>query len=371
MKTGEINFTKGWYPEERTAKGPFRWMQKQAICIIKDMPTKGDRELVLVAGHPFNRKKNPILKVYANNNIIGEREISPSSKTYPFPLKNRSKDIEIQLQLDRIFKLDREEDQRDLGIMVEKIKIHSEQTPSFPSILEIETSTYCNINPPCVMCYPRIFDTRQFNGDIDGIAFERLIPHLRGFRTISLHGVGEPLLGKKLFIILDNIDTDKTDVQFNSNGLLLTEDLSRELIAKKLKLIDFSLDAATAETYKKIRRSDFSLVTKNIQRLSEIKRELGARHPTIKLNMTLMNENLMEVVPFIEMAGRLDAEIVHLGLLNPFKDYRADNGSFAFRYKDQMIDTNSDLFKKTITRAKQKAVELDIRLLLEFSIYYS
>lgn len=371
MKTAKIDFTKGWYPEERTAKGPFRWMQKQAICIVKDLPTKGVRELILVGGHPFPGKTNPILKVYANNKILGEREISPSSKTYPFPLKNRSKDIEIQLKLDRIFKLDREEDQRDLGIMVEKIKIHSEQTPSFPSILEIETSTFCNINPPCVMCYPRIFDKRQFNGDIDGIAFESLIPHLKGFRTISLHGVGEPLLGKKLFIILDNIDTDKTDVQFNSNGLLLTEDLSHELITKKLKLIDFSLDAATPETYQKIRRSDFSLVTKNIQRLSEIKREMGARLPIIKLNMTLMNENLREVIPFIEMAGRLEAEIVHLGLLNPFKDYRVDNKSFAFKYKDQMIDTNSDFLKKTITRAKQKAAELNIKLFLEFSIYYS
>lgn len=319
----------------------------------------------------FPEKENPILKVYANNKILGEREISSSTKTYPFSLKNRSKEVEIQLKLDRIFKLDEGEDQRDLGIIVEEIKIHSEQNPSFPSILEIETSTFCNIIPPCVMCYPRIFDKRQFNGDIDGLAFERLVPHLREFRTISLHGVGEPLLGKKLFIILDNIDTDKTDVQFNSNGLLLTEDLSRALIAKKLKLIDFSIDAATPETYKKIRRSDFSLVTKNIQRLSEIKRELGARHPIIKLNMTLMNENLREVVPFIEMAGRLEAEIVHLGLLNPFKDYRVDNGSFAFRYKNQMIDTNSDFFKKTITRAKQKAAELNIRLYLEFSTYYS
>lgn len=84
-----------------------------------------------------------------------------------------------------------------------------------------------------------------------------------------------------------------------------------------------------------------------------------------------MNENLMEVVPFIEMAGRLEAEIVHLGLLNPFKDYKVDNGSFAFGYKNQMIDTNSDFFKNNITKAKQKATELNIKLILEFSIYYS
>ncbi|MGB3863439.1 MAG: hypothetical protein WA915_15275, partial [Candidatus Aminicenantaceae bacterium] len=170
MKTVEIDFTEGWYPEERTAKGSFRWTQKQATCVVKDLPTKGVRELIIVGGHPFPEKENPILKVYANNKILGEREISSSTKTYPFSLKNRSKEVEIQLKLDRIFKLDEGEDQRDLGIIVEEIKIHSEQNPSFPSILEIETSTFCNIIPPCVMCYPRIFDKRQFNGDIDGLA---------------------------------------------------------------------------------------------------------------------------------------------------------------------------------------------------------
>lgn len=327
--------------------------------------------MILVGGHSFPERENPLLRVSADNNILGEREIFPSTRTYPFPLRNRASDVEIRLELDHVFKAEREDDQRELGIMVERIGFHSEQSPSSPSILEIETSTFCNINPPCVMCYPRIFDKRQFNGDIEKQTFEGLIPHLRGFRTISLHGVGEPLLGKKLLTILDNIDTEKTDVQFNSNGLLLTEKLCHELIAKKLKLIDFSLDAATSETYRKIRRSDFALVTKNIQRLSEIKSEQGVNYPIIKINMTLMNENLTEAVHFIELADRLGAEIIHFGLLNPFKDYRVDNNAFVFGYKDQMIDTNSEFFKTTIRKAKEKAAELDIDLVLEFSVFYS
>ena len=178
-------------------------------------------------------------------------------------------------------------------------------------------------------------------------------------------------MGKKLFAILANIDTDKTDVQFNSNGLLLTENLCRELITKRLKLIDFSLDAATPETYRKIRRSDFSLVTKNIQRLSEIKKELGVDYPIIKLNMTLMNENLSEAVGFIELADRLGAEIVHFGLLNPFKDYSLENNDFVFGYKAQMIDINSDFFKETVAKAEQRAGELSINLVMEISVFYS
>lgn len=371
MRTVKIDYTNGWYPEERTPEGAFRWMRKKAKFILKGLPTQGERTLILWGGIPFHKGKYPVVRVYADGVLLGEREISPSIRTYPFPMRNSKENAEIDLELDHSFKLEIEGDQRELGMMIENIKIHAEKNPVFPSILEIETSTHCNINPPCVMCYPRLFDKRKFKGEITYRVFEKLIPYLKEFRTISLHGVGEPLLGKNLFVILDNIDTEKTDVQFNSNGLLLTEHMSRRLIEKKLKLIDFSLDAATPETYAKIRRSDLSQVIENIDRLSKLKSELGVGHPIIKLNMTLMNENLPEVVPFIEMASRLRAEIVHLGLLNPFKEYRVTNKDFIFNYKDQMIDTESEFFKETIKQAKHKAEEMNIKLYTEFSPYYS
>ena len=371
MSTVPIIFKEGWYPEEKTSRGTFRWMKKNARFTLEGLPTKGDRTLTLVGGHPMLAGKNPILKVYADEKLLGEREVLESIQIYPFPLRNRKQNVEFLLELDQTFKPDNPNDQRELGMMIEKIMVRTQKNPSFPSILEIETSTHCNINPPCVMCYPRLFDKRQFKGEIARSVSEKLIPFFKNFRTISLHGVGEPLLGKNLFVILDNINTDRTDVQFNSNGLLLTEEISRKLIAKKLKLIDFSLDAATSETYKKIRRSDFRRVIANIRRLSEIKSELGVEHPVIKLNMTLMNENLGEVTPFIELARRLGAEIVHIGLLNPFKEYRVENEDFVFNYQEQMIDTDSAIFKKTIEQAKQRAAELNIKLYLEFSAYYS
>jgi len=371
MNALKITYDVGWYPEERTERGPFRWMKKKAKFKLIGLPTKGQRELLIVGGHAFHKKTNPKLRVYTNNTFLGEREVFPGLRTYPFQITNCNDEVEIYLELDRTFNSDLKEDRRKLGIVIEEIKVHSKQMPSFPIFLEIETSTFCNINPPCVMCYPRIFDKRQYKGDIDISTFQKLIPYLKKFRTISLFGVGEPLLGKDLLTILDAIDTNKTKTQFNSNGLLLTEEMSRKLIEKRLKLIDFSLDAATSKTYKKIRRSDFSLVIENIKRLAKIKKELGVKHPVIELNMTLMKENLSEVVSFIEMAKRLEAETVHLGLLNPFREYQVENEGFIFSYKEQMIDINSEVFRKTIKKAKQKAEELGVELILEFSKYYS
>ena len=241
---------------------------------------------------------------------------------------------------------------------------------SLPSILEIESCTRCNIHPPCVMCYPRLFDKRGFSGDICDAAVQKLLPYMRGFKTISLHGVGEPLLGKKLLALLDKTDPDKTWVQFDSNGLLLTEEMSRILISKKLNMIDFSLDAATRETYRKIRRSDFDLVIGNIRRLSMMKQALGVSHPKIKVNMTLMRENAAEIVAFVDLAGELGAEIIHLGLLNPTKDYEVRNGDFVFRYHDQMIDVKEPEFREAVETARLKARSRGIEFVAEFSGYY-
>ena len=366
MRTTEITYETGWYEEESEGYKSYRWMKQKSKCLLKGLPTEGPRQLVIKGGHPFPDEENPSLSVYADNEKLGVAEILPFTHTYLFPLENSSEKIEINLELDSIFQPEISKDNRELGMVIEQIRIYSEEATALPQVLELATSTLCNINPPCVMCYTRIFDIWPYKGDLDKTAFDNLIPFLKEFQTISLHGIGEPLLGKKLFTILDNINTDTTFVQFNSNGILLTEEVSRNLIKKGLKLIDFSIDAASPETYKKIRRKDFNLVVNNIKRLNEIKKELGVKHPDIKMNMTLMKENLLEVVPFIELAKSLEAKTVHLGLLNPFKEYQIDNEGFIFNYQEQMLDTDSEIFHKTIEEAQQKAEELGIELVLEF-----
>ena len=220
------------------------------------------------------------------------------------------------------------------------------------------------------MCYPRIFDKRHFRGDIVEAALTRLVPFLRGFKIISLHGVGEPLLGGKLLTLLENLDRDKTWIQFNSNGLLLTEKMSRGLISKGLRMIDVFLDAATRETYLKIRRSDFDRVVNNIKRLSQIKQEMGVPYPVIKVNMTLMKENEAEIVAFSDLARELGAGIIHLGLLNPTRNYEVRNGEFVFNYHAQMIKTKSAEFREAIEKAKAKAESYGIEFVTDFSGYY-
>jgi molybdenum cofactor biosynthesis enzyme MoaA len=357
-----ILFLSGW-GEEGSGGGSARRMERMAACLLRGFRSKG--RLVLEGRLADPGAGNLVLRVSTRSGLLGTEVITPITQTFDLPVKGRRGGLEVRFELAEEG-LPGSKD-GEPAMIVERIEVLTGKAASLPSVLEIESSTRCNINPPCVMCYPRIFDKRGFAGDIDEAAFSGLIPYLRGFRTISLHGVGEPLLGRKLAAILDHIDRERTWVQFNSNGLLLTEDRSRELVRKGLKMIDISLDAATPETYRKIRRSDLGLVVRNIERLSEIKRELRARHPVIKLNMTLMKENAGEIAAFVGLAWRLGAEIVHLGLLNPHGGYRVANGDFVFDYREQRIDPASGAFRAEIEAARERARSLGIELVTEFS----
>src|SRR3989344_5215186 len=75
------------------------------------------------------------------------------------------------------------------------------------------------------------------------------------FSSVKFNYRGETLLAKNLpEMIKYSKDKGVLDVQFNTNGSLLTEDLARKLIDSGLDGIIFSVDGANKETYEKIRR---------------------------------------------------------------------------------------------------------------------
>ncbi len=352
----------GW-GEAGSGGGTARRMERTAVGVLRGPRCRGR---LIVRGRLSGPEAGRLeLRVTPGTGPGRVWDVTPADQDFELPVPGGRGDLEVRFELAE--KGCAEPKDGGPAMVVERIDVLTGKASSLPSVLEIETSTRCNIDPPCVMCYPRLFDKRGYFGDLDETAFAKLIPYLGGFRTISLHGVGEPLLGRKLVLILDRIDRERTWVQFNSNGLLLTEARSRELVLKGLRMIDISLDAATPETYRRIRRSDFGLVVRNIERLSAIKRELGAHHPVIMLNMTLMKENAGEIAAFVGLAERVGAEIVHLGLLNPHGGYRVANGDFVFDYREQMIDPASAAFRTELEAAREKARAAGIDLVTEFS----
>jgi len=232
---------------------------------------------------------------------------------------------------------------------------------SVPEFLEIESTTRCNINPPCIMCHTRMF--RSSDRDIDSAVLDRIKGYTCSAKSVSLHGGGEPLMVRNLFDTVGSIDPNKTSVRFSSNGLLLTAERCDEIISRGVGYINFSLDAARAETYDRIRHSDFERVVDNLKRLATMKRTSQKLLPEFCLSMVIMKENIRETVEFVELADRVGAQCVEFMKLGPLSDpqyYQTTYKDFLFDYKEQMLENSPEVHDEWMNKAYRRAEALGL-----------
>ncbi len=141
-----------------------------------------------------------------------------------------------------------------------------------PTFVRAVIGNTCNLK--CVMCpyhSPVIKPTHktnffQGNRAMSWEMMERFARDCGAFGTSVLIGsVEEPLLHPKLVDFVRLCRQEGVPwVHITTNGQLLNEDCSRSLLEAGLTSLDVSLDAADAQTYRRIRGSDFHRVEANI-----------------------------------------------------------------------------------------------------------
>jgi MoaA/NifB/PqqE/SkfB family radical SAM enzyme len=122
MTGGGIEYLEGWHGEEREERGPFRWMTRDAACLLKGVGGDGPRYLIFTAGHPFAGPELPRLEIWEAGRLIGSKSVATSFKTYYFPLEGTG-DIRLEFKLDRDHQIPG--DGRRLGLMVRPLEIAS------------------------------------------------------------------------------------------------------------------------------------------------------------------------------------------------------------------------------------------------------
>jgi len=146
--------------------------------------------------------------------------------------------------------------QRDLEQFKEHGTRFAPPLTLFPPMVLIDTTTRCNLH--CVHCpHSALAEEPGFIGDMDlDLCFKILdeIGAEASQTTVRLFDGGEPLMRQDL---ADLVRYAKNQgicwVSINTNGTLLSERRRKELIEAGLNHIEVSIDAATSETYEKIR----------------------------------------------------------------------------------------------------------------------
>lgn len=173
----------------------------------------------------------------------------------------------------------------------------------YPVQLDFELNFSCNLK--CPMCTWSAVETHGLGKD-SWMSFE-FYQHIvtegikHGLRAVNLNYVNEPLVRRDIakFVKFAR-DAGAVEVMFNTNGLLLTDDLTRELIEAGLTKLSFSIDAFTKETYDKVRvGGDYEKVMKIMHRFLEIRDEMKSRLPLFKLTFLKMSVNSHELEDFL------------------------------------------------------------------------
>jgi len=221
----------------------------------------------------------------------------------------------------------------------------------YPRFLNLELTSRCNLR--CIMCPKTVgFHTHKPDNEISDIVLEKIVSQvLPGIYHINLMGFGEPLLAQqKLFKLLKECKRLFITLNMITNGHLLTSEVCRELVDLKIYNLNVSLDAATAETYKKIRNSDYAKVIENLRSLKKIKEEMGSSLPTVDLSFVGMVDNIAELPEFIKTAHRLGARKVVLQALSEVpetlvheKDIFIHNRELGFENYSKALKIASDL----------------------------
>ena len=175
----------------------------------------------------------------------------------------------------------------------------------FPLFLQLETNQICNLRcPSCPIGQPQAHAKYITSEKMGWNLYQKIILEGEKYDCPSMEpqGTNEPFLDQNLEdYIRFAADHGFIDIMLNTNGTLLTEERARKVLKSGITRLRFSLDAATKETFEKVRLgAKYDSTMKNIERFLEIKKQEKCDLPVVGVNFckTKFNEHEEEI--FIE-----------------------------------------------------------------------
>ncbi|HPB31979.1 MAG TPA: radical SAM protein [Candidatus Sumerlaeota bacterium] len=178
-----------------------------------------------------------------------------------------------------------------------------------PAQVGLACDPRCNLK--CIMCAAAKNPDRS--GGMTRRALDGLNVFLPTVRRIKMSGDGEVFVIPEMRDFLFRFNAEKyPQVEFliHTNGLLLTSEMWDRIPQIRMDWLVVSIDAATRETYGRIRvGGDWDTLMRN---LGEMSRKVGeGRVHRLMLSMTVMKSNHEEMVEFAKMGKRLGAHLTY------------------------------------------------------------
>lgn len=315
-------------------------------------------------------------------------------KANHFPLEHNSETIELVFKLNCLFpERYHPDDERELGVRMGPISWHQDEArhqdvvffhenavknyeemmagktvlSSYPTNLGIDLYSRCNVSPPCVYClYERmkVLEGEDQEVVVDDQTLASYGSFFMAARTVVNCSFGEPLLHPRLEEILEFCASRGKIVELSTNGQAFTARTIKALLGKPIYLY-VSLDAATAETYAKIRNERFPEILANLIKLNE-ERKKAKGLPKIFMVFMPMRVNLHELEEYFRLCQRVEADALVLRPLLYLEkpDIRKERGGYLFDYEKELLSPEE--IKSVISKAEVLAKKYKIPLANQF-----
>jgi MoaA/NifB/PqqE/SkfB family radical SAM enzyme len=173
--------------------------------------------------------------------------------------------------------------------------------------LYIEPTARCNLN--CRTCIRNVWD--EATGNMTDDTFSAILAGLRSFTpppTIFFGGFGEPLSHLRIVEMVAAVKALGCTVELITNGVLLSEKMSRSLIEAEIDRLWVSLDGARPESYADVRLGAvLPDVLANIGRFSASRPHKRPRRPELGIAFVAMRRNIADLPQVLNLGGRLGA----------------------------------------------------------------
>jgi len=240
----------------------------------------------------------------------------------------------------------------------------SDRVTITPAMLDIEPTAKCNIR--CKYCQVTYWDRSAKVKNLTYEQFVQIVDQFPHVLQIKLQGMGEPFLNHDFFRMVAYADRKGITVRTFSNATLLSEELAERIVESPLAELTISVDAATKETFERIRSgADWDRVQENIHRLVRARRELGnGRDPLITIWMVATTENIGEFPELVRIAKHLGVDRLdlqnHLNFWGK-EDYQEKMQRYSINREDTPTHYRPDV-DRILNEARRVAKEIGMRM---------
>jgi radical SAM protein with 4Fe4S-binding SPASM domain len=179
-----------------------------------------------------------------------------------------------------------------------------------PAHVQVEITNACNLR--CQSCHRDLLYPETTTMTFE--QFKKIYDEIRPVK-INVSGLGEPFLNPDVFKIIGYAKAGGSAVNCATNLTLVGDKIDR-IIESGINQLKVSIDAATAQTFLKIRKFDlYETLVGNIRKINARKKELLVNHPDIRFNFALQKDNIDELIPVVELARDLDIRAMFIQYL--------------------------------------------------------